>query len=80
MQGHLVVSSDLSGADVQLKLQLLTIHFPRLKLVWSPSPYATADLFYELKVMWDKSYFATKKLVLHQLIGPCPEIVFGSGW
>ncbi|KAG7306142.1 hypothetical protein JYU34_008734 [Plutella xylostella] len=49
LQGHLVVSSDLSGADVQLKLQLLTIHFPRLKLVWSPSPYATADLFYELK-------------------------------
>ncbi|XP_013183116.1 DNA repair endonuclease XPF [Amyelois transitella] len=49
LQGHLVVSSDMSGADVQQKLQLLTIHFPRLKLVWSPSPYATAELFYELK-------------------------------
>ncbi|XP_026751876.1 DNA repair endonuclease XPF isoform X1 [Galleria mellonella] len=49
LQGHFVVSSDLSGADVQQKLQLLTIHFPRLKLVWSPSPYATAELFYELK-------------------------------
>ncbi|XP_045533645.1 DNA repair endonuclease XPF isoform X1 [Pieris brassicae] len=49
LQGSFVVSSDLSGADIQQKLQLLTIHFPRLKLVWSPSPYATAELFYELK-------------------------------
>ncbi|XP_037298166.1 DNA repair endonuclease XPF isoform X2 [Manduca sexta] len=49
LQGHFVVSSDISGADIQQKLQLLTIHFPRLKLVWSPSPYATAELFYELK-------------------------------
>ncbi|XP_026732524.1 DNA repair endonuclease XPF isoform X1 [Trichoplusia ni] len=49
LQGHLVVSTDLSGTDIQQKLQLLTIHFPRLKLVWSPSPYATAELFYELK-------------------------------
>ncbi|XP_047530253.1 DNA repair endonuclease XPF [Vanessa atalanta] len=48
-QGNFVVSTDLSGADIQQKLQLLTIHFPRLKLVWSPSPYATAELFYELK-------------------------------
>ncbi|RVE46864.1 hypothetical protein evm_008509 [Chilo suppressalis] len=49
LQGNLVVSSDISGANIQQKLQLLTIHFPRLKLVWSPSPYATAELFYELK-------------------------------
>lgn len=43
-------ANDISGADIQQKLQLLTIHFPRLKLVWSPSPYATVELFYELKV------------------------------
>ncbi|XP_034826985.1 DNA repair endonuclease XPF isoform X1 [Maniola hyperantus] len=49
LQGSFVVSTDISGADIQQKLQLLTIHFPRLKLVWSPSPYATAELFYELK-------------------------------
>ncbi|CAK1540440.1 unnamed protein product [Leptosia nina] len=49
LQGNYTVSTDLSGADIQQKLQLLTIHFPRLKLVWSPSPYATAELFYELK-------------------------------
>ncbi|CAH2108225.1 unnamed protein product [Euphydryas editha] len=49
LQGNFFVSTDMSGADIQQKLQLLTIHFPRLKLVWSPSPYATAELFYELK-------------------------------
>ncbi|GBP45164.1 DNA repair endonuclease XPF [Eumeta japonica] len=49
LQGHLVVSHDLSAAEVRQRLQLLTIHFPRLKIVWSPSPYATADLFHELK-------------------------------
>ncbi|XP_075974151.1 DNA repair endonuclease XPF mei-9 isoform X2 [Anticarsia gemmatalis] len=49
LQGHFVAATDTSGADIQQKLQLLTIHFPRLKLVWSPSPYATAELFYELK-------------------------------
>ncbi|XP_063534990.1 DNA repair endonuclease XPF isoform X1 [Cydia strobilella] len=49
LQGNFVGSSDMSGADIQQKLQLLTIHFPRLKLVWSPSPYATAELFHELK-------------------------------
>lgn len=37
--------------DVQKKLQLLTLHFPKLKIVWSPSPYASAQLFEELKVL-----------------------------
>lgn len=35
--------------ESQRRLQLLTLHFPRLKLVWSPSPYASAELFAELK-------------------------------
>jgi len=34
------------------KLQLLTLHFPKLKIVWSPSPHATAQLFEELKVIY----------------------------
>jgi len=36
--------------DITSKLQLLTLHFPKLRLVWSPSPFATAELFQELKV------------------------------
>uniref|UniRef100_A0A182QSS3 DNA repair endonuclease XPF n=1 Tax=Anopheles farauti TaxID=69004 RepID=A0A182QSS3_9DIPT len=38
-----------SNEDIMAKLQLLTIHFPKLRLVWSPSPYSTAQLFEELK-------------------------------
>ena len=41
---HIIGSSDL----VQ-RLQLLTIHFPKLRILWSPGPHATADLFAELK-------------------------------
>jgi DNA excision repair protein ERCC-4 len=53
LQGTYYVSNDVTSSDVQSKLQLLTLHFPKLKLVWSPSPYATAQLFEELKVMHD---------------------------
>lgn len=38
-----------STKKIRQKLQLLTLHFRKLKLVWSPSPYATAQLFEELK-------------------------------
>lgn len=38
-----------TNADITQKLQLLTMYFPKLRLVWSPSPYATAQLFEELK-------------------------------
>jgi len=37
--------------DITSKLQLLTLHFPKLRLVWSPSPFATSELFQELKVI-----------------------------
>lgn len=59
LQGHYMASSEPGGgaggggdknADIVQKLQLLTLHFPRLRLVWSPSPYATAQLFEELKL------------------------------
>ncbi|XP_058796659.1 DNA repair endonuclease XPF [Phymastichus coffea] len=49
LQGKYYVSRDTKSIEVTNKLQLLTIHFPRLKLVWSPSPHATAQLFEELK-------------------------------
>lgn len=31
------------------KLILLSIHFPRLKYIWSPSPHFSAEVFEELK-------------------------------
>ncbi|XP_018359378.1 PREDICTED: DNA repair endonuclease XPF [Trachymyrmex cornetzi] len=48
-QGNYYVSKDLKSSDIMAKLQLLTLHFPKLKIVWSPSPHATAQLFEELK-------------------------------
>lgn len=51
LQGRLMLSreSESNNIDIMQKLQLLTIHYPKLRLVWSPSPYATAQLFEELK-------------------------------
>lgn len=51
-QNQYMVSNDSSNFDVQKKLLLLTLHFPKLKIIWSPSPYATAQLFEELKVIF----------------------------
>ncbi|KAK6500553.1 hypothetical protein TWF506_003326 [Arthrobotrys conoides] len=36
-------------SDVQAKLVLLTLHFPKLRIIWSSSPYQTAEIFEELK-------------------------------
>ncbi|KAF4523777.1 hypothetical protein B566_EDAN009009 [Ephemera danica] len=49
LQGKFYVSTDIASKDAMERLQLLTIHFPKLRLIWSPSPYATAELFEELK-------------------------------
>ncbi|XP_071391806.1 DNA repair endonuclease XPF [Centroberyx affinis] len=40
---------EISSNDVTSKLTLLTLHFPRLRILWCPSPHATAELFQELK-------------------------------
>lgn len=52
LQGKYMLSanSTTTNADIVKKLQLLNIHFPKLRIIWSPSPYATAQLFEELKV------------------------------
>ncbi|PWW78470.1 DNA repair protein [Tuber magnatum] len=45
--------ADLTGNigqhDLQAKIVLLTIAFPKVKLIWSSSPYQTAEIFEELK-------------------------------
>lgn len=40
--------------DIQSKLVLLTIAFPRLKVIWSSSSYQTAEIFLELKKNQDE--------------------------
>lgn len=49
LQGRYYLSKDIGSTDLVARLQLLTIHFPKLRILWSPSPHATAELFEELK-------------------------------
>ena len=42
------------GADLQSKIVLLTLAFPKLKIIWSSSPYQTAEIFEELKKNHDE--------------------------
>ena len=43
------VSSFNASSDLQSKLVLLTLAFPRLRIIWSSSPYQTAEIFESLK-------------------------------
>ena len=38
------------AANIQAKLVLLTLTFPRVRIIWSSSPYATSEIFNELKM------------------------------
>jgi DNA excision repair protein ERCC-4 len=38
-----------SETDLSSKLVLLTLSFPRLRIIWSSSAYATSDIFADLK-------------------------------
>ncbi|KAK9478836.1 hypothetical protein V1514DRAFT_319650 [Lipomyces japonicus] len=42
-------ASGSTGNDLQSKLVLLALAFPRLKIVWSSGPFQTAQIFLELK-------------------------------
>lgn len=44
-----VGAAALQQSDLQTKLVLLTLAFPRLRIIWSSSPYQTAEIFDELK-------------------------------
>lgn len=40
--------------DIQSKLVLLTLAFPKLRIIWSSSPYETAEIFERLKAQEDE--------------------------
>jgi len=48
---RLTTPQDLS---VQAKLALLTLSFPRLRLIWSSSPYASVEILSDLKQNFDE--------------------------
>lgn len=43
------VATKLMQQEIQSKLIMLLIAFPKLKIIWSSSPYETAQIFLELK-------------------------------
>ena len=49
LQGKYYMSRDVASSDLIARLQLLTLHFPKLRILWSPGPHATAELVEELK-------------------------------
>jgi len=49
LQGKYYMSRDVQSSDLVARLQLLTLHFPKLRILWSPSPHATAEIVEELK-------------------------------
>ncbi|XP_072024102.1 DNA repair endonuclease XPF-like [Amphiura filiformis] len=54
LQTKSTLSSEISYQNLSSKLTLLTLHFPRMRVLWCPSPYATAELFEELKINRDQ--------------------------
>lgn len=44
-----MASSEISPQHTSSKLSLLTIHFPKLRILWCSSPSETAEIFEELK-------------------------------
>ncbi|KAJ1656170.1 DNA repair protein RAD16 [Dispira simplex] len=49
LQGLGDLKSDIALSDLSSKLVLLTLAFPSLRIFWSSSPKATAEMFWDLK-------------------------------
>jgi len=49
LQTKASLGTEISIQNISSKLALLTIHFPKLKIIWTQSPYATAEIFEDLK-------------------------------
>lgn len=47
--GRAQLSGEVEFKNTMSKLTLLTLQFPTLRLIWSRSPHATADIFRDLK-------------------------------
>lgn len=48
------ISASNVSSDLQSKLVLLTLAFPKLRIIWSSSPYQTAEIFETLKTHEDE--------------------------
>ena len=65
-------STHAAASDLQSKLVLLCLAFPKLRIIWSSSPYQTAEIFEELKRRQDEpDPIKAVQIGLHQ--GDDPE-------
>ncbi|KXZ54474.1 hypothetical protein GPECTOR_4g539 [Gonium pectorale] len=63
LQSPAELGDDIDPRNVISRLTLLTLHFPKLRLLWSRSPHATAELFAMLKSNADEPDPAAAALV-----------------
>jgi DNA excision repair protein ERCC-4 len=59
------MKDNIRTTDLSSKLVLLTLAFPKLRIIWSSNPHETAKIFEELKVNTnerDKRHCHTGKL------------------
>lgn len=54
LQAAAELGEDIQPGHIMSRLVLLCLHHPRLRLVWSRSLHATADLFRQLKANYDE--------------------------
>ncbi|XP_074611785.1 DNA repair endonuclease XPF-like isoform X2 [Acropora palmata] len=73
------LSSEVSVNDISSKLTLLTLHFPKLRILWCHSPYATAELFDDLKVNHPEPDASTAMAVGTDPTLPSSEITYSMG-
>ncbi|XP_031394488.1 DNA repair endonuclease UVH1 [Punica granatum] len=48
------IGDDVTPTNIMSKLSLLVLHFPRLRIIWSRSLHATAEIFFTLKANQDE--------------------------
>ena len=49
LQNYSQVTDQVITASLQTQLTLITLQFPKLRMIWSESEYVTSDIFHELK-------------------------------
>ena len=54
LQSAAELGEDIQSGHIMSRLVLLCLHHPRLRLVWSRSLHATADIFRQLKANYDE--------------------------
>lgn len=53
------VASKLLQQDIQSKIMMLLVSFPKLKIIWSSSPYETAQIIFEIKASQEEPDIAS---------------------